>query len=54
MNNRIKSGIKSITDECYVTTLNDLTKKFVGTVVIATITFFTLGFIFPDREETNE
>lgn len=54
MNNRIKSGIKSITDECYVETLSNLTKNFVGTVVIATIAYFALGFIFPDREETNE
>ena len=52
--NRFKSGIKQLTDECYVECLNDLTNKFVKMAVIATVAFFSLGFIFPDREETNE
>lgn len=54
MNNRIKSGFKSIADECCVETLNSLTKQFVRMTIGATITYFVLGFIFPDREESNE
>lgn len=54
MNNRIKSGIKQLTDECFTECLNDLTKKFVQFAIGSAITFFLLGFVFPDREETNE
>lgn len=51
--NRLKSGIKQLTDECYIDCLNDLTNKFVKTAVVATVTFFSLGFIFPDRDTEN-
>lgn len=53
MNNRIKSGIKMLTDECYVETLNGLTKQFVKFTIVATAAYFVLGFIFPDREENE-
>lgn len=51
--NRLKSGIKQLTDEAYATTLNSLTRDFVKMAVVATVVFFGLGFIFPDRN-TNE
>lgn len=54
MNNRIKSGIKQLTDDCYAETLNDLTKKFVVSAIVATIAFIGIGMIFPDAEEVNE
>lgn len=55
MNNRIKTGIKVMTSECYTDTLNTLTKQFVRSAIGAAIAFFVLGFIFPDKEEeTNE
>jgi hypothetical protein len=54
MNNRLKSGFKSIANECCVETINSLTKQFVRMTIGAAITYFVLGFIFPDKEENEE
>lgn len=54
MNNRLKSGIKQLTDECYAETLNRLTRDFVISVIAATVAFIGIGIIFPDSEEVNE
>lgn len=51
--NRFKSGIKNFKDDAFAECLNSLTKQFVKMTIVTAITFFVLGFIFPDRE-TNE
>lgn len=48
--NRFKSGIKNLKCDAFAECLNDLTNKFVGTVIVAAIIFFTLGYVFTDSD----